>query len=121
MKTSPSVSDLTIQRRIIRAGCVSTMCCLCMLGGCMSPMNTRLPTWWTAPPQLEAKAYQRQDPFPDVDLGPDTLSRPREFTRPRSEPRRAAEQRLLQGVPVGPEGVLPGVPQGGLSRPAAVF
>lgn len=96
--------------------CASGLCI-----GCMSPMHTRLPTWWAAHPQAESQAYQRQDPFPDVDLGPDTMSRPREFTRPRSESRRAAEQRLLQGVPVGPEHVPPGVPQGGLSRPAAVY
>ncbi|MCA9201848.1 MAG: hypothetical protein KDA59_02315 [Planctomycetales bacterium] len=72
-------------------------------------------------PLAENMAYQRQDPFPDPDIGPSLHSSPRGYDRPRSEARRAAEQRLFQGIPVGPESVPPGPPQGGLRRPQAVY
>lgn len=75
----------------------------------------------TFSPQAENTAYQRQDPFPDPQIGPSTESTPRGYDRPRSEARQAAEQRLLQGLPVGPEMVPPGPPRSGLRRPAAVY
>ena len=89
--------------------------------GCMNTQNTRFPSWFAYFPGAENTAYQQQDPFPDPDIGPSLDSSPRGYDRPRSEQRRAAEQRLFQGVPVGPEYVPPGVPQGGLNRSRAVY
>ena len=100
--------------------CCSFVLVTC-LSGCMNPYNTRFPTLWTAHPQSELQAFQQQDPFPDPDMAPGTESRPRAFIRPRNEARRAAEQRILQGLPSSPEMIPPGAPQGGLSRPAAVY
>lgn len=102
---------------MIRVGLLSFVFC----AGCLSPAHTRLPVLWDANPQMERQAFQQTDPFPDPDLGPDTHSRPPAYTRPRSESRRAAEQRLLQGLPTGPEGIPHGDPHGGLNRPAAVY
>ena len=89
--------------------------------GCINPMLTRLPTWWVNHPTAESRAYQQQDPFPDPDIGPDVLSRPRGYERPRTESRKAAELRLLYGSPNTPENVPGGYPRGGLKRPAAVY
>jgi len=91
------------------------------LSGCVNPMFTRLPSYWTYHPTSEARAYEQQDPFPDPDIGPEVSSRPRGFDRPRTAPRKAAEQRLLYGTPYAPENIPPGYPQGGLQRPAAVY
>lgn len=89
--------------------------------GCVSPQFMRYPTWNTLFPAAENAAYSRQDPFPDPDIGPSTDSSPRGYDRPRSSARQAAEQRLLQGVPVGPESVPPGVPQGSRNNSQAVY
>ncbi len=102
--------------RIILATLLLVAC-----SGCMNAQNTRFPSWFAYFPSAENAAYQQQDPFPDPDIGPSLDSSPRGYERPRSEQRRAAEQRLFQGVPVGPENVPPGVPQGGLSRSRAVY
>src|SRR5690606_38402353 len=48
--------------------------------GCVNPMNTRLPTVATPPPPVEKRSYDIHDPFPDEDLGPDTMTRPRGFS-----------------------------------------
>jgi hypothetical protein len=80
--------------------------------GCMNPQFTRFPTWGTWFPSAENAAYDRQDPFPDPDIGPSLDSTPRGYERPRTEARRAAEQRMLQGLPVGPESMPRGIPQG---------
>ena len=89
--------------------------------GCMNPQFMRFPSWYTQFPAAENAAYSRQDPFPDPDIGPSTDSSPRGYERPRSIARQAAEQRLLQGVPVGPENVPPGVPQGSRNNSSAVY
>ncbi len=91
------------------------------LCGCVSPQFMRYPTWNTQFPAAENAAYSRQGPFPDPDIGPSTDSSPRGYDRPRSSARQAAEQRLLQGVPVGPESVPPGVPQGSRNNSQAVY
>lgn len=87
----------------------------------MTHGNTRFPVAWVGHPQSERQAFQQQDPFPDPDLGPDIGGRPPDFVRPRAAPRKAAEQRLLQGIPSGPEAIPPGYPQGGLNRPNAAY
>ena len=91
------------------------------IAGCMNPEFTRFPSWNTQFPAAENAAYTRQDPFPDPDIGPSTDSSPRGYERPRSTARQAAEQRLLQGLPVGPENVPPGVPQGIRNNSRAVY
>ena len=73
--------------------------------GCLTPMNTRLPTLASPPAPVEKQSYRIHDPFPDEDLGPDTMTRPRGFNEPRAEPRRVLEGRSLLGldqVPAGP-------------------
>lgn len=89
--------------------------------GCMNPEFVRYPTWNTSFPAAENAAYSRQDPFPDPDIGPNTDSSPRGYERPRTTARQAAEQRLLQGLPVGPESVPPGAPQGSRNKNQAVY
>ena len=91
------------------------------IAGCLNPQNTRFPSWHSQFPAAENAAYGRQDPFPDPDIGPSTDSSPRGYERPRSTARQAAEQRLLQGLPVGPESVPPGVPQGSRNSDQAVY
>ena len=89
--------------------------------GCMNPDFVRYPTWNTSFPAAENSAYGRQGPFPDPDIGPRTDSSPRGYERPRSTARQAAEQRLLQGLPVGPESVPSGAQQGRRNNDQAVY
>ncbi|MEX0704766.1 MAG: hypothetical protein WD069_21895 [Planctomycetales bacterium] len=79
---------------------------LCLLGGCVHGGNTRLPRLDYRDPVVEKHSYRLHDPFPDAAAGPETMQRPREFVKQRSEPRRAAEQRTLQGLPA--EAIPPG-------------
>lgn len=76
--------------------------CLC-LGGCLNPNYARLPQCLAAQPSQESRAWEHHYPFSEPDLGPASESVPRGFDRPRSGPRRAAEQRVFQGLPAGPE------------------
>jgi|GEM_PF-699401 len=94
---------------------------LVSISGCLNPQYTRFPSWYSQFPAAENAAYSRQDPFPDPDIGPSTDSSPRGYERPRSTARQAAEQRMLQGLPVGPESVPPGVPQGSRNNDQAVY
>lgn len=70
-------------------------------------------------PRSEAIAFEQQDPFPNPDIAPSTGVRPLGFDRPRTQPRKAAEQRIFHGIQSGPEYAPPGEPQGGLRRPQA--
>ena len=72
-----------------------------LLGGCITPWNTRLPTLHPQHPVQEGRSYQLHDPFPDEMAGPDTMTRPREFADPRAEPRRTLEGQALLGMPQG--------------------
>ncbi len=47
------------------------------------------------------------DPLFDPSIGPSLDARPRDFARPRTIERRAAEQRLLRGMPRQPETIPP--------------
>ncbi len=98
-------------RQLSLLGAAAAMMVMC---GCMNAQNTRFPSLYTWFPAAENEAFERTDPFPDPDIGPSMDSTPRGYDRPRSESRKAAEQRMFQGLPVGPEYVRPGVPQGGL-------
>lgn len=89
--------------------------------GCLNPQTTRFPSWYAWFPAAENEAYEGQYPFSDPDIGPSTDANPRGYERPRSTARRAAEQRVFQGIPVGPESVPAGVPQGGANSKRSVF
>jgi hypothetical protein len=119
----PNVARDVSLRAVTLAGGLHFMVAMLLMifsSGCMNPNFVRYPTWTTSFPHAENMAYQQQDPFPDPDIGPSTGSSPRGYERPRSLPRRAAEQRLFQGMPAGPESVAPGAPLGGLQRPRAI-
>lgn len=85
----------------------------CLIGasllpaGCMSYW-TQMPTFQHGDPQLEKRGYERFDPFPDEDLGPDTMTRPRGFMEQRTMPRRAIEDR---GQQFGQPAAGPATPQ----------
>lgn len=72
-------------------GCVA-------VSGCINPSNTRLPTLHSPPAPVEKQSYRIHDPFPDENLGPDTMTRPRGFSEPRAEPRKILESRALLGL-----------------------
>ncbi len=110
MQSNRPETTPTPRRQIFHLLAAGFVCC--SMAGCLNPQTTRFPTWQAWFPAAENEAYERQSPFPDPDLGPDTETAPRGYDRPRSVDRRAAEQRLFQGVPVGPEGVPRGVPEG---------
>ena len=76
--------------------------------GCFNSATTRLPQSRPWLPDQEKAAYEQQYPFADPDIGPSTESNPRGYDRPRSASRRAAEQRVFQGLPAGPEAIPPG-------------
>jgi hypothetical protein len=71
---------------------------LLALAGCPNPANTRFPTLAPRPPAVERQSFQRHDPFPNENLGPETFTRPREFQEQREEPRRAREAQPVPGV-----------------------
>ena len=88
----------------------STLCCpavvvaACLFcSGCLNPNYARLPQCLAAQPSQESRAWEHHYPFSEPDLGPASESVPRGFDRPRSGPRRAAEQRVFQGLAAGPE------------------
>ena len=72
-------------------------------GGCLNPGLTRMPQCLSAHPLQETRALEQHYPFSEPELGPASESVPRGFDRPRSSARRAAEQRVFQGLPAGPE------------------
>lgn len=83
---------------------------LLLLTGCLNPATTRLPTLAPGYPPAERRSLSHHDPLPDESLGPETDSRPPDFTRAREPQRRAIEGQFLQGAPAGP--VPPGYPTG---------
>ncbi len=70
---------------------------LCLLAGCVTPWNTQMPTPYAGPPAWETRRNERYDPFARSDLGPDTMSRPREYMDPRSSPRQSKDAAIQQG------------------------
>jgi hypothetical protein len=114
------LSGIRRSNAIRHSGLLIAGSALLVVSGCMNAQITRFPSWYTWFPGSENEAFERQDPFPDPDIGPSMYFTPRGYERPRSESRRAAEQRMFQGMPVGPENVRPGVPQGGLNTNRSV-
>ena len=72
-----------------------------VLGGCITPANTRLPNLAVSTPPGERRSLEHYDPFADQALGPSTGTRPQSFTRGREPQRNSDEGRLLNGAPVG--------------------
>jgi len=68
--------------------------------GCVTPWNTQLPTPYANHPAVETRRNEQFDPFARADLGPDTMSRPREYTDPRATPRQAADSEIRQAPQV---------------------
>ncbi len=93
---------------------------LLMSAGCVSPFTTRLPTLGFNAPLAEKRAYERHDPFPNEDFGPDTQTRPRGFVEPRNEERKALEGRMLNGLQPENSSPFPNVPMTGSDYPDAV-
>ena len=87
--------------------------------GCTSP-STQLPSTFREPPEFERQSYERFDPYPDENLGPDTMTRPRGFVAPRTMPRKAIEGRMLQGTQQGPSAPMPSPPPSSGNYPDAV-
>ncbi len=85
--------------RVVRMVC-GLICGIGCVGisGCVNQGNTRLPTIDTPPSLVEKQSYRLHDPFPEEDLGPDTMTRPRGFTQPRAQPRKNQESRALLGL-----------------------
>jgi hypothetical protein len=82
-------------RRVIAS---STLCLVVIatLSGCAyDPRRFRLPEIHPRHPELERRAAEYHDPFPDDSIGPSADSRPRGFGRQRSETRRAADLRSV--------------------------
>ena len=79
----------------------------CAVSGCITPENTRFPTFFRANPYSERASYEQSDPLADPVIGPSTEARPRDFAKPRTIERRAAQQRLLRGLPQEPEAIPP--------------
>lgn len=110
------------KRVIVRSGYLTLLAAILLANiGCINPMTTRLPSFYTANPQIEGFEFQRQDPFPDPDIAPDGGSRPPDFQRPRTPSRKAAEQRLFQGMKQLPQTIPRGAPLSGKRHPASVL
>lgn len=63
---------------------------LCLSSGCnLAEIST--PQVRAMDPAIERARHDRHDPLPLGDLGPDTLSRGRDYGTPRSYPRRSQE------------------------------
>lgn len=77
---------------------------VCLLTGCVTPWNTQLPTLYSSHPYVETRRNEQFDPFARSDLGPDTLSRPREYNDPRSTVRQSQDAAIMRSPYV------PGVP-----------
>ncbi|MEZ6048451.1 MAG: hypothetical protein R3C11_23335 [Planctomycetaceae bacterium] len=82
--------SIAIQLGILIGICLSA-------SGCMNP-NMRWPNLNIPNVLAERRIMERNDPFPDEDIAPETYLRPRSFIDQRTEERQAAEQRMFEGV-----------------------
>ena len=64
-----------------------------LLPGCLVNQNTRMPQPRPRHPRAERRSFEFHDPFPSAELGPVGGPRPPGMTQPRTEARRAMEQR----------------------------
>ena len=88
-------------RLVIRS--IGLLLAMAMLGGCLSPHTTRLPSLGFQNSEVEKRSYELHDPYPDELSGPETITRPRSFSKQRTENRRTFEQKMFEGN---------GIPQG---------
>lgn len=86
---------------------LSLLLLCCAAAGCITPQNTRFPTFFRPHPAAERAAWEQSDPLFDPAIGPSLEARPRDFANPRTIERRAAQQRLLRGLPREPETIPP--------------
>ena len=67
-------------------------CSLIGLCGCLAPWNVRLPIMFNQSPDVERVEQQYFDPYPDSQMGPSTISRPRQYDEQRPLPVRIREK-----------------------------
>lgn len=91
-----------------------------LVGGCVTPMTTRLPTFATGSPKAERKMFERDDPFPSATNGPETYARPRGFTDQRTEIRSMRENSRFRGFNRDGASAEPGIPSAKLEYPNTV-
>ncbi|MFK7817364.1 MAG: hypothetical protein AB8G99_01485 [Planctomycetaceae bacterium] len=103
--TTSDKNQICFGRRLLQSMAIAVLCV--SLSGCLDPRFTRMPVWWPTNPVAENRSFQQADPFPDPNIGGETSVRPPGYTRPRTEPRRAAEQRMLRGLQFSPETIPP--------------
>ena len=101
--TSNRVSTGVLLRKKLLCAALTAL----TFAGCITPQNTRFPTFFRQHPLAERAAYERTDPLFDPAIGPSLDARPREFRNPRTIERRAAQNRLLQGISQQPESIAP--------------
>jgi hypothetical protein len=68
-----------------------------LLPGCLVNQNIRMPQPRPGHPRAERRSFEFHDPFPNAELGPVGGPRPPGMNRPRTEARRAMEQRAAHG------------------------
>ena len=101
-----------------------------LASGC-NPWTTRQPTLWPRPMEVERRADQIQDPFPELAEGPDIGFRPLDYQKPRPEPLAVKDRAYLSylkqqrtaPIPAGPPGTTmlppPGYPVAPQQMPPA--
>ena len=67
--------------------------------GCAANPYMKLPQMYHRPVEVEERASEYHDPFPDSLSGPNISGRPRSFGRPRTAPRKAANLRGVHLLP----------------------
>jgi hypothetical protein len=65
---------------------------VCLPCGCMNVSTTRLPFMASRGVEVERRANQIQDPFPDRDAGPEMGFRPLEYEEQRTEVQRSRDR-----------------------------
>lgn len=76
----------------MRRSALSVIALTCLLQGCITPYTTAFPSLSFMPAEYERREAQIHDPFPDINIGPDTGNRPPGFTQQRSETLRAQDR-----------------------------
>lgn len=95
------MDEVPFMRR--QAAVVLVLACSC-LEGCITPNTTHFPSLSFMPSEYERREAQIHDPYPDIDIGPDPGTRPRNFQQ-RPEALRAQDKhfaairRLQSGAP----------------------
>ena len=91
------MSEGGMRRRVICwTNCLLLSVCV-LLPGCLVNQNTRMPQSRPRHPKAERRSFEFHDPFPNAELGPVGGPRPPGMNQPRTEARRAMEQRAAHG------------------------